>query len=100
MDKFQNPKTIGDGTYGSVLKAVNSQNGKSLLMVRRDRCNQANEEKVSKVGLVHQLEGDPVTYQAVAPEHRPAVRSNPGAQHFALCVRVLGFKRVLTDEGA
>lgn len=28
MDKFQNPKTIGDGTYGSVLKAVNSQNGK------------------------------------------------------------------------
>jgi len=27
MDKYCNPKTIGDGTYGSVLKAVNSQNG-------------------------------------------------------------------------
>jgi len=28
MEKYQNAKTIGDGTYGSVLKAVNSQNGK------------------------------------------------------------------------
>jgi hypothetical protein len=24
MDKYANPKTIGDGTYGSVLKAVNT----------------------------------------------------------------------------
>jgi protein kinase len=29
MEKYQNPKTIGDGTYGSVIKAVNSQNGTS-----------------------------------------------------------------------
>ena len=29
MDKYANPKTIGDGTYGSVLKAVNTQNGTS-----------------------------------------------------------------------
>ena len=28
MEKYQNAKTIGDGTYGSVLKAVNQQNGK------------------------------------------------------------------------
>lgn len=28
MEKYVNAKTIGDGTYGSVLKAVNSQNGK------------------------------------------------------------------------
>jgi len=29
MDKYTGAKTIGDGTYGSVLKAINKQNGKS-----------------------------------------------------------------------
>ena len=28
MDKYTGAKTIGDGTYGSVLKAINKQNGK------------------------------------------------------------------------
>lgn len=28
MEKYTNAKTIGDGTYGSVLKAVNSETGK------------------------------------------------------------------------
>jgi len=27
MEKYSGAKTIGDGTYGSVLKAVNSQTG-------------------------------------------------------------------------
>ena len=27
MEKFTGAKTIGDGTYGSVLKAINKQNG-------------------------------------------------------------------------
>ena len=27
MDKYRGAKTIGDGTYGSVLKAINKQNG-------------------------------------------------------------------------
>ena len=31
MDKYTGAKTIGDGTYGSVLKAINKQNGKQRL---------------------------------------------------------------------
>ena len=31
MEKFSGAKTIGDGTYGSVLKAINKQNGKGPL---------------------------------------------------------------------
>ena len=27
MDKYTGAKTIGDGTYGSVLKAINKTNG-------------------------------------------------------------------------
>lgn len=30
MDKYTGAKTIGDGTYGSVLKAINKTNGMSL----------------------------------------------------------------------
>ncbi len=30
MEKYTGAKTIGDGTYGSVLKAINKQNGKLL----------------------------------------------------------------------
>ena len=31
MDKYTGAKTIGDGTYGSVLKAINKTNGMNLL---------------------------------------------------------------------
>jgi hypothetical protein len=31
MEKYSGAKTIGDGTYGSVLKAINKQNGKSSI---------------------------------------------------------------------
>ena len=31
MDKYTGAKTIGDGTYGSVLKAINKTNGMRLL---------------------------------------------------------------------
>ena len=31
MEKYTGAKTIGDGTYGSVLKAINKQNGKLIL---------------------------------------------------------------------
>ena len=34
MEKFTNAKVIGDGTYGSVLKAVNSQNGQVVAIKR------------------------------------------------------------------
>jgi protein kinase len=34
MEKFTNSKVIGDGTYGSVLKAVNSQNGQVVAIKR------------------------------------------------------------------
>ena len=30
MEKFTGAKTIGDGTYGSVLKAINKQNGMKI----------------------------------------------------------------------
>ena len=32
MEKYTGAKTIGDGTYGSVLKAINKQNGKYSLI--------------------------------------------------------------------
>ena len=32
MEKFTGAKTIGDGTYGSVLKAINKQNGKLVIL--------------------------------------------------------------------
>ena len=31
MEKYTGAKTIGDGTYGSVLKAINKQNGKCIV---------------------------------------------------------------------
>ena len=51
MDKYANPKTIGDGTYGSVLKAVNTQNGNTLNftdieLYRWNCCDKKNEEEV------------------------------------------------------
>ena len=39
MEKYTGAKTIGDGTYGSVLKAINKQNGKS----REFRLSNADE---------------------------------------------------------
>ena len=33
MEKYTGAKTIGDGTYGSVLKAINKQNGKYLQII-------------------------------------------------------------------
>ena len=40
MEKYTGAKTIGDGTYGSVLKAINKQNGKyssEVLIMTMDR---------------------------------------------------------------
>jgi hypothetical protein len=104
MEKYQNPKTIGDGTYGSVLRAVNSQNGKRLnppLIIGRWNCgDQAHEEEVQSVGPVHQPEGDLISDEAGTPEHRPAVRGHSGAEHLALCIRVPWPKCVPADERA
>ena len=40
MEKYSGAKTIGDGTYGSVLKAINKQNGKSSLSALMLNCFQ------------------------------------------------------------
>lgn len=39
MDKYTGAKTIGDGTYGSVLKAINKQNGKQNIQSTNCWCD-------------------------------------------------------------
>ena len=68
MEKYTGAKTIGDGTYGSVLKAINKQNGECLLVryptnftalpYRWNRRNQKDEKEVPSMGPMHHLEGD------------------------------------------
>ena len=48
MEKYTGAKTIGDGTYGSVLKAINKQNGKSLLILWTNP-NPQNQFSISDV---------------------------------------------------
>jgi hypothetical protein len=53
MDKYSGLKTIGDGTYGSVVKAMNMKTGKNespflkfISIYRRNRGDKEDEEKV------------------------------------------------------
>lgn len=90
MDKYANPKTIGDGTYGSVLKAVNTQNGKTnslnpALNYRRNCGNQTHEEEVQPVESMHFVKGDLIPYQAVSSQHSAVVRGDTGEEHPSLC---------------
>ena len=100
MEKYSNPKTIGDGTYGSVLKAVNTQNGKSPLphACRWNRGHKEDEKEVPPVGPVHLPKRNPVVDQTLASKHRPALWSGTGAKHFALCVWIFGHERIPVNE--
>ena len=80
MEKYTGAKTIGDGTYGSVLKAINKQNGKFIktsqtkcTLNRRNCGNQKDEEKVSSMGPVHQSKGDLVAVKTISSEHCASV---------------------------
>ena len=79
MEKYTGAKTIGDGTYGSVLKAINKQNGKSNKRpdnshtCRRNRCDKEDEEEVLSLGPMHQLEGNPVTLKTVSSKYCEAL---------------------------
>ena len=101
MEKYQNAKTIGDGTYGSVLKAVNSQNGKrkaKQYFFRWDCCDKANEEEIHKVGLMHKLEGDLVPDETKPSKYSLTVRSNTRSQHSPLCFWIFRYECVSADE--
>ena len=56
MEKYHSAKVIGDGTYGSVIRAVNSKTGKLMpesKLNRGDRSNKEDEAEVLQMGLVH-----------------------------------------------
>ena len=69
MDKYTGAKTIGDGTYGSVLKAINKTNGMHLFQrcltssLRRNRSYQTHEEEILPMGPVYQPEGNLIAHE-------------------------------------
>ena len=83
MDKYTGAKTIGDGTYGSVLKAINKTNGmhpfKRCLTSsrRRNRSYQTHEEEILPMGPVYQPEGNLIAHEAESSEHCLTIRSQP-----------------------
>ena len=102
MEKYSGLKTIGDGTYGSVVKAMNMKTGKhfpSLTQLRWDCGNQEDEEEVSEVGLMCSTQRDPIPDQALASKYCSALRSHIGEEHSSLCVWVLRHEYLLGHEG-
>jgi serine/threonine protein kinase len=75
MEKYQINKTIGDGTYGSVVKAHHLKTGNIYFiityspLIRRDSRNQEDEKEVLQLGLMHELKGNPVSKQASSSEY-------------------------------
>lgn len=69
MEKYNSIKTIGDGTYGSVVKALNMKSGnntKDLIRYRWDCCSKENEEKVFQMGELRVFKRDSVADEAVS----------------------------------
>ena len=83
MDKYTGAKTIGDGTYGSVLKAINKTNGIHLFQRcltssrRRNRSYQTHEEEILPMGPVYQPEGNLIAHETESSEHCLTIRSQP-----------------------
>ena len=83
MDKYTGAKTIGDGTYGSVLKAINKTNGMHLFQRcltssrRRNRSYQTHEEEILPMGPVYQPEGNLIAHEIESSEHCLTIRSQP-----------------------
>ena len=83
MDKYTGAKTIGDGTYGSVLKAINKTNGMHLFQrcltssLRRNRSYQTHEEEILPMGPVYQPEGNLIAHETESSEHCLTIRSQP-----------------------
>lgn len=67
MDKYSGLKTIGDGTYGSVVKAMNIKTGKTNshfnFIFRRNRGNKENEKEVLQMGCLHITKRNPITHK-------------------------------------
>lgn len=84
MDKYNGMKTIGDGTYGSVVKAMNMKTGTSihpLFFSRRNCSDKEDEEEVLQMGRVCESKGNPVADEALASQHCATVRSDSGKEH-------------------
>ena len=56
MEKYNILKTIGDGTYGSVVKAMNMKTGNYFPFLthftRRDSGHQKNEKEIRQMGCL------------------------------------------------
>lgn len=107
MEKYNGLKTIGDGTYGSVVKAMNMKTGKLwicllicdiifsilwssdlLSFLRGNRCDQENEEKVCQVGLMYKLAWDTIFDEAASSQYCSIVWGHIRKKCFAFRIRV------------
>ena len=61
MNRYKQIKKLGDGAYGSVIKAVNRSTGEVVCYIvssafnYRTGCHQTDEEKVSQLGGMHEF---------------------------------------------
>ena len=69
MEKYSGLKTIGDGTYGSVVKAMNMKTGKKTgsYMYRRNCSYQKNEKEVLQMGCMHKSQRNPLSHETSSP---------------------------------
>ncbi len=74
MEKFSGLKTIGDGTYGSVVKAMNNKTGIKFNFdnhfYRRNCCNKENEEEILQMGCLHFFKGDSFFNEVSSSQYR------------------------------
>ena len=87
MEKYSGLKTIGDGTYGSVVKAMNMKTGKKTwsYMYRGNCGYQKNEKEVLQVGLLYQPERNTFFDEASSSQYSSTLRSYIGEECAALC---------------
>ena len=70
MEKYSGLKTIGDGTYGSVVKAMNMKTGKRCTSSYGYRGNcgyQKNEKEVLQMGCLHKPERNTFSHETSPP---------------------------------
>ena len=79
MDKYSTIKVIGDGTYGSVIKAINKKTGEIVAIKK-------NEKKVFSLEFVLRLAGSTVFDEVISSEYRQTIRNYFGKRNIALCI--------------
>ena len=102
MEKYSGLKTIGDGTYGSVVKAMNMKTGIwnfVVMQYRWNRCHKENEEEVLQMGCMCQFAWDLILDEVAPPEHSTALWSDSRKECASLCLWVSRHECLSVDEG-